>query len=113
MQADVSLLAGQSVTLLARHDATTNGTYGAQLVWTGSGFQPVIFRTVQGVTTVLATGPVIPSVSGTLAFQVIGHSLRLSLNNTLLVSATDAALATGDVEVLFGPGVAVRNFTTF
>jgi hypothetical protein len=111
VQANVALQAGQSVTLLARYDAASDSYYGAELVWTGVGFEPVIYRMIQGVKTVLKAGPLIPSATGTLAFKVNGAALDLYLNNALLVSAADSTLGAGGAGVLFGPGVSVSDFS--
>jgi hypothetical protein len=111
VQANIDLLVGQSLALLARYDATTNSTYGAELVWTGFGFEPILYRKVNGLVTVLKVGPILASAVGTLAFKVNGSSLDLYLNNTLLLVASDTTLATGGAAVLFGPGVSVSDFS--
>jgi hypothetical protein len=111
LQVLINLAVGQSLTLLGRYNAGADSWYGAELVPTLLGFEPVIYRRRGGVITVLKTGALIPSASGTLAFKVIGSSLGLYLNNKLLVTASDTVLTTGGAAVLFGPGVSVSGFT--
>jgi hypothetical protein len=111
LQAQIDLVAGESTTLLARYDAATDSWYGGVLLSTANGFEPIIYRRHHGITTILATGAVIPSANGTLTFQVNGSALDLYLNNTLLVSASDSVLGAGGAAVLFGQGVAVSNFS--
>jgi hypothetical protein len=111
VQANVVVNVGQSVTLLARYDAGSNSAYGGELMSTANGYVPVIYRAVNGVKTVLATGPVIANPNGALAFTVNGSALTLSLNNSPLLSASDSVLTTGGVGVLFGTGVSVTDFT--
>jgi hypothetical protein len=110
VRATIALSAGQSVALLARYDAGTNSTYGAELVSTANGFVPIIYREDHGVRTVLATGSAIASATGALAFKVNGSALELELNNSPLLSTTDTVLTSGGAAVLFSAGVSVSAF---
>jgi hypothetical protein len=65
--------------------------YFATLNNTGSGFTAAIWRNVNGVWTNLANG-VATTGSGVLRFEVVGTSLKVFLNNTLVAFAHDSMI---------------------
>jgi hypothetical protein len=112
-QADVAVgSAGvQMAGLVARYSGPgdTNMYWGA-LVGINGAFQADIFRNVAGVWTELASTPV-GTGTGTLLFDVVGPSLKLFLNGTLMAFATDAALTgPGSVGLRVNSGNTFANF---
>jgi hypothetical protein len=110
VHANIGLASGQTVTLLDRYDAASDSWYGGELVGTANGFVPTIYVRKKGSVTVLATGNVIASANGTLAFTVNGTKLTMSLNNVTLVTTSNGELTSGGAGMLFGAGVSLRGF---
>lgn len=93
---------GDSVGLVARYGGTGDRRmYAASLARVGSGFAGRLWRNVGGAWTLLASAPVADG-SGLLTFDVVGSSLKLSLDGVLLATARDNAIA--------GPGRAGIRF---
>jgi hypothetical protein len=109
VQADVTLVAGQQVGLVARYGGPGYANfYLGQLRATGSGVQAAIFSNVGGTFSTLVVGSTVSASAGTLEFEVVGQSLKLIFNGKLVADAFDSALATGSVGLRMS-GVAVAS----
>ena len=69
-----------------------------------------IHRNVAGAWTLLGAQST-SGIAGQLRFEVVGTSLKLFFNNTLVVNATDALLRSGSVGVRSTPGATYANFS--
>lgn len=95
VQGDISLgLNGQpQVGLVARYQGPADrNMYLGQIVGNNGTFTGVIMRNTGGVWATLAQAPSAAG-TGTLRFEVVGNSLKLFLNGTLLASALDSVLS--------------------
>src|SRR5262249_52669092 len=99
VQGDIALGSGQSAGLVARYGGPLyNNFYLAQLRDIGGGsFQTAIFKNVGGVFTTIAVGSTVTTGTGTMEFEVVGSSLKVIFNNTLVAFGFDTALTTGSV----------------
>jgi hypothetical protein len=88
----------------------SNGTFTAYIFRNQNGVFPQLGSASDGVYTQLGSASV-GSGTGTLLFQVVGTSLKLSLNSTVLVSVTDSALTTGTTGIFGGGGASLDNFS--
>jgi len=114
VQADVNVTgaAGQSAGLVARYSGPGNqNLYLGRLVKTESGFNVELIRNVNGGSTTLFKQSVTSTGSGTLRFEVMGSSLKLFLNNTLVAFANDSRLTAGTVGIDTSVGGTVDNFS--
>ncbi len=117
-QADVTVqmdVAGLEVSehagLVARYGGAGDvNMYLGALYNSGGGPQASIWRNVGGNWTQLTVQNVAAG-AGTLRFQVVGSSLRLFFNNTLVTYAYDTALTAGTVGIRTSGGVSVDNFS--
>jgi hypothetical protein len=129
--ADVSLTAGINLTadgqafgLIARYSGLGDATmyWGAILRTGATTFSAYIFRIQNGALTLLNSQSFTLPPTGTLRFDAIGANLRLFLNNTILVTASDIAISgpglvgvrtnAGGVMTSFGTAAPVINFVT-
>ncbi len=91
--------AGQNVGLVARYNgAGDQNMYLGNLHFTGSGYQASIWRNFGGAWTQLYAANVPTSIlsgagTATLIFQVVGPSLKLFVNSTVVAFAGDSALS--------------------
>lgn len=112
LQADVTLgsAIGSKVGLVARASGGSTGDYySGQLVRTSAGIRAEIWKSIAGVPTRLA-GATVAASSGTLLFEVDGESLRLSLDEALVVETTDIDISDGLMGVLATSGSTLDNF---
>ena len=118
-EADVSISAtvtlGSTNThagLVARYSGAGDGSmYLGALVNIGGANSAQIWRSVNGVWSLLATAPV-SSSSGILAFEVVGSSLSLSFGGSVVTGATDTALTSaGQVGMRALGGNSYDNFS--
>jgi hypothetical protein len=112
VQADVSVASGQFAGLVARYTgAGDKNMYFGTLNGVGNAIQGQIWRNVHGAWTMIGNGVAL-SGTGTLRFVVVGPSLKLFLDNTLVAFANDTSLtAPGSVGVRTGAGVTLDNFS--
>jgi hypothetical protein len=113
VQADIALSAAAGLRyagLVARYGGPGNSNYDlGEIVASNGTFTAYIFRNINGTFTELAHATVV-SGTGTLSFQAIGTSLKLSLGATVLVSTNDNLLTTGTTG-MWGGGASLDNFT--
>jgi hypothetical protein len=84
--------------------------YLGMLLGVSGSFTAFIFRNQGGAWVALASAP-IATGTGTLRFDVVGSSLKLFLNNSLIVYAYDSVFtAPGLAGIRGGPGVPFDNF---
>ena len=110
VQADVR--GGGTVGLVARYGGVGDRQmYTASLTRADTGFVGRLWRNVGGVWTLLASAATADGV-GLLAFDVVGSSLKLSLDGVLLVSARDTFISgPGRIGIrLIGTGAADDYF---
>jgi hypothetical protein len=116
VQADVTLASTgvQYSGLVARYSGVGDqNMYWGGLLGVNGAFQAFIYRNVGGVWTQLnAVTPVtLTSATNTLTFQVVGPSLKLFMNGTLVAFANDTVLtAPGSVGLRSNNAVAIDNF---
>ena len=114
VQADASFsAAGQYFGLLARYAGPGDANaYLGQVVSLAAGrVQVNIFKNVAGHWISLATKAV-ANFAGAVKFQVVGHTLGLTIDGKLILSVTDASItAAGAVGVRASSGVAIHSFT--
>lgn len=117
VQADIALKSGQLIGLVTRYQ--TNGSfYLAQLVAnsTGTSFTARLYKYVGGVFIQLkATPPIVLPNAGTLRFEAIGNSLRLSFGPdadhlSLLASVFDNTILTAGLAGIRSRGGVFDNF---
>src|SRR5262249_20129993 len=108
--------------LVARFSGPLNDNYyfGQIAGNGGGGFVATIFKTVGGITTMLATGAVTPTspgnLQGTLEFETAGPSLKLiftpqgQTQGKLVAFADDLSLTTGTVGMRLGATTMLGNF---
>jgi hypothetical protein len=114
VQADVTVpsTGTQSAGLTARYAGIGDSNmYLGTLTGSSGVFTAAIFRNLNGVWTQLSAVNV-ASGTGTLRFEVVGNSLKLFWNGTLVAYANDSSLATGTVGMRAYNGVGYGNFTT-
>jgi hypothetical protein len=115
--ANVSVNPGGNVGLVARYTGPLyNDFYLGQFRALGNGqFQAAIFKNIGGVFTTIAVGTTNATTgTGTLEFEVVGSSLKLIFNNTLMAYGFDTSLtaaAGGSVGMRLGQGATASNFT--
>ena len=110
-QVKVQSFGSSAAGLIARYGGAGDANY-YQGVLQGEGgvFTARIFRNVNGVRTQLASAAVNVG-AGLLRFEVVGNSLKLFLNDTLAVQATDTMLSSpGYVGVGGAPRTTYDNF---
>jgi subtilisin-like proprotein convertase family protein len=111
-QADVNLTStsGSSAGLLARY-VDSNDFYLGRLHNVGGSYFAEILRESGGVLTQLNSAAV-SSAAGTLRFEVVGSSLKLFLNNTLVTFVQDTTLsAAGNVGLNSSQGATFGNYS--
>jgi hypothetical protein len=113
IQSGVILAAGQSVGLLARYSGPGDQNfYEARLTLNSNALVAAIYRNVNGAFTLLASKTISKrTFLGLFKFNLVGSSLSLFLNDSLLASATDTSLTAGSVGVRLGANSGVNNFT--
>jgi lysophospholipase L1-like esterase len=91
----LSAIAGQGTGIGARMDPTTENYYWARYNATAGGWQ--LYKTVSGTTTQLGTTftDAFASGSRTARLTVSGSTISLSVDGTVVVTVTDAAIPTG------------------
>ncbi len=108
-----TLTTGQGVGLVARYGGSglANMYYGSIVAGSGN-YTAYIYRYVNGVPTSLFSKTYMGTATGkTLEFDVVGTSLRLYLNNSIVAYANDSTFTTGSVGMLTSGGaVVVSNF---
>ena len=109
-----SLATGQQVGLVARYNGSglANMYYGAIVATSADTYTAYISLNVNGTWAPLFSQNYTGTPGGeTLDFDVVGSSLQLSLNGSLVAYANDSTFATGGVGMLtWGGPVAVSNF---
>ena len=108
----------QLAALVARDQgAGTRNLYYAGIRNTGGTVTAEIGRYLNGKLTKLATGKVAALVAGfspagtnTITFEAVGPSLRLFVNGTLIVSATDLTFTTGSLGLRGTMGATFANY---
>src|SRR5262249_4994541 len=115
--ANVTVLAGQQVGLVARYGGPLESNlYAGFLVSTGSSFQGQIYKNIGGAYTLLASGSFVNTGVGKLEFEAVGPSLKLiftpqgQTQGTLIAFADDTSLTTGSVGMRIGKGATVGLF---
>jgi len=102
LTADVNVGSGFSSRdsgLVARHNSSGAGSqYWAGLSYSSGRYYAQIWESAGGVWTRLSSTQV-SSGSGSLRFEVVGQSLKLSVNGRLTNSVTDSSLTSGSVGV--------------
>jgi hypothetical protein len=112
VQAGVSPAAGQTVGLVARYSGPKDqNMYVGRLVVTGTGTKAELVRNFNGVQTRLFSRTVTGPTTGVLRLEVVGPSLKLFLNNTLIAFADDDVLKTGSVGFASFSGASLDNFS--
>jgi hypothetical protein len=119
VQADITLAATglQYSGLVARYSGPGDqNMYWGGIVGVNGAFQAVIFRNVNGTWTQLnpftAIGNSTTPLSGTVRFEVVGPSLKLFLNGTLVAFANDTVLtAPGTVGLRSADSITIDNFS--
>lgn len=114
LTADVNLgtgTAGRDAGLVARHSGNGDGSqYWGGIAYSGGRYYAQIWESNNGSWTRLSQTQ-ISSGSVTLKFEVIGTTLKLYVNGTLSVSATDSTLTTGRIGLsAIGSGMRLDNF---
>src|SRR5262249_35427589 len=114
VEGKVTVSSGKFAGLVARYTGPgdSNMYFGA-LVGTGtSSFQAQLWKNVGGAWSQL-TGVPVASGTGILHLEVIGSTLKLSLDGNLVTSANDGSItAAGTVGTRTTSGLTVDNFTT-
>jgi len=112
-----SLATGQQVGLVARYNGSglANMYFGEIVATSSTTYTAYIYRNVNGVGTSLYSATYQDSTStlngDTLEFDVVGSSLQLFVNGSLVAYASDSTFATGGVGMLTSGGaVVVSNF---
>ena len=109
-----ALATGQQVGLAARYSGSGLGSmyYGSIVPTSANSYTVAIFLDVNGVFTPLISQSYTGTTTGkTLEFDVVGSSLQLFLNGSLVADANNSTFATGSVGMLTsGAAVAVSNF---
>ena len=114
VSAQVTLAAGNPsfAGLIARHDGTIESDmYYAALVQVDGQFSAQIWRRLSQTWLPLASAP-ISSGSGKLTFELEGSTLKLSLDDQLIVSATDSTIPDSGAMGIRGTAGAVFNTVT-
>jgi len=98
--------------LVARYTGSGEGNcYQGALVQTSSGLKPVIKMHLNGTWTNLTSGAIIPpATGGTLAFEVVGSSLKLFFNNQLVAHTFNSKLTSGTVGMRATTGVSLGHY---
>ena len=115
--ANVAVNPGGNAGLVARYGGPGySNFYLGQLRALGNGmFQAAIFKNIGGVFTTIAVGATTATTgTGTLEFEVLGSSLKLIFNNTLLASGFDTSLtaaAGGSAGLRLGQGATASSFS--
>jgi hypothetical protein len=108
-----TLTSGQGVGLVARYAGSGLGNMYCGSIVAGSGsYTAYIYRYVNGAPTTLFSKTYSGTATGkTLEFDVVGTSLRLYLNNSIVAYANDGTYTTGGVGMMTSGGaVVVSNF---
>src|SRR5262249_14003389 len=114
--ANVSVNPGGNAGLVARYSGPLyNDFYLGQLRDLGNGqFQAALFKNIGGVFSTIAVGTTTATTgTGTLEFEVVGSSLKLIFNNTLLAYGFDTSLtaaAGGSAGMRLGQGATASSF---
>jgi hypothetical protein len=87
-----SIDAGGMAGVVARRSANGANEYWGGLVHTGNTYTAQIRKLVNGTWTTLASKPVSFKPSGMLELDVVGTSLSLSFNGTVLITAVDSSV---------------------
>ena len=108
-----TLTTGEQVGLVARYGGSglANMYYGAIVAGSGD-YTAYIYRNVNGASTSLFSQTYTGTATGTtLEFDVVGTSLQLFLNSSIVAYANDSTFTTGSVGMLTSGGaVVVSNF---
>ncbi len=117
LRADVDLGAGTGTSyigLMARYVGPGDASmYVGSLVREGGIVTGKIWRNLSGTWRLLGQGNA-PAAAGGLRFDVVGSALALSLDGTILATASDTVLRSGSVGLRAGgPTVAVDTFEAF
>jgi len=114
VKANVVLAGGGSVGLVARYAGPLyNNFYMGQLRDIGGGqFQAAIFKNIGGTFTTIAVGTTNATTgTGKLEFEVVGASLKVIFNNTLLAFGFDTSLtAAGSAGMRLPEGSTASSF---
>src|SRR5262245_33615300 len=105
---------GESAALVARYSGTgdRNMYLGVRAgTGTGTGYEARIWRNVNGTRTLLSQKSLTTNGAGTLRFEVVGSSLKLFWNGTLVTSTMDNALTSGSVGIRDLGMAAFDNFS--
>ncbi len=105
--------ANRSLGLVARHSGSGDGNwYLGNIRYTGGAYRAEIWKQVNGVQTLL-TSTYLSGGNLSARFEVVGTSLKLYVNNTLVGNTIDSQLATGGIGVRtnFISGVRIDNYT--
>ncbi len=112
-----SLPTGAQVGLVARYSGSglANMYYGSIVATSSNTYTAYIYRNVNGALTPLFsqtyTGPLSTAVDGqTLEFDLVGDSLQLSLNGSLVAYANDSTFTAGSVGMLTSGAAVVSTF---
>jgi hypothetical protein len=111
IQGDVTDVAQQTAGLVARYENATGSYYFAGITSVGTGYAVNIWRFQNGTLTPLTTAKKISGASATLNFQLAGSTLKLFVNDTLTITASDTNLTTGTSGVRGGAGTSFANFS--
>lgn len=106
---DVTGAVGQAFGLVARYNA--GSYYLAQISRTAGGFQAKLLMVTPAGTTTLASTAVGGNGMGTARFEMAGNSLKLYIDNGLILYANNSKLTTGFMGVRATQGVPVRSFS--
>ncbi len=110
-----SLTNGEYAGLVADYSGPGDQNYYlGGVVATATGYQPYLYRNLNGVFTSLLTQTSAitqGSVDGVLQLQVYGSSLKLFLGSTLLAYGDDSTLTGGSVGMRLTTGAAVTDFS--
>jgi hypothetical protein len=111
VSAQVTVAAGQYAGLVARYSGPGDQNMYYGFVAGGNGnYAAYIYRNVNGTWTELAAQTYSGSVTNaTLQFDAVGSSLTLSLNGSIIASATDTTLTTGSVGMRDSNGGAIMS----
>ena len=109
-----TLTTGEQVGLVARYNGSglANMYYGSIVATSANTYTAAIYLNVNGVWTPLFSQNYTGTATGkTLEFDVVGSSLQLFLNGSLVAYANDSTFTTGGVGMLTSGGaVVVSNF---
>jgi uncharacterized repeat protein (TIGR01451 family) len=114
---NINVNPGGNAGLVSRYTGPLyNDFYLGQLRDLGNGqFQAAIFKNIGGVFTTIAVGTTTATTgTGTLEFEVVGSSLKLIFNNTLMAYGFDTSLtaaAAGSAGIRLGQGATASSFS--